>query len=1155
MLFGCIYLSAVAPLLRGQASFTAILRGTVQDQTGASVPQAAVTIVNDGTGVSAQVKADSEGRYVFNNLQPASYSIVVEATGFKKLTQKGLVLRVSQQSVLDLKLEIGETSSSIDVTADAVLLNSANSELGQEVTSRYITEVPLFNRDITKLAYLAPGVTESQGYATDQTHENFSSNGQRNSSAEMRLDGAILSTPEAGEGAMFWAHYQPSIEIVDEFKVQTNGFSAQYGSNGGTVINIISKSGTNEIHGSGYWFGQRSAMNANTFFANRDGQEKPDYSRDQFGGSVGGPVIKNKLFYFFNYDQTRFSSPYTLTTTVPTAAQKTGDFSSTYNSDGTLQKIFDPNTARTVTLADGSTDVVRQPYAGNKIPTSQIDPIAAKLMALYPNPTSAGAQFTGNNNFTKNYLLGQPAHQYNLKLDYSLDDKNRISGRFSKGYLRRQSPEDFVGNIGSGDEKNDYYNSVLQYTLMISPTMVWTSRVSVDRHYQSRFPQKDVDPSGYGFPDILKTANASVTFPEIDVQNYQALGLGGYTKTIEAQTQTNFDSSFTKVFGAHNLAFGGEARILLTNFFQPAHPGGQFGFSRTETMQSVFNPDTNQGNGLASLLTGWGNNGSLSVHPSTAEKSRETSFFVQDDWKVNHRLTVNLGLRYEFSTPYNDRFNRLQLADFTSSTGVSIAGLGTLRGVTQFLNGGTRHSGSDWNNIAPRLGLAYQLDSKTVIRAGAGVYYGVNYATSYQDLGPAFIKNLPFRPSQDNYLSRYSTLANPFPSGATSAQGTAYGNLNMWGFSSGSNQSDTFRNSEIYQWSFSVQRELPGSQVIEAAYSANHSSHLPVAGTRNRNYVSSALRQQYGSDGLYQYVNNPFYPMFVGSNAKFNEPDSVYAQPTTQLINLLRPYPQYPGSFEGYAEFVANSNYNSFQLKYEKRYSKGLNLVGSYTLAKQTDDSSATSNGWLGNSAGVQDLNNLRAEQSVGATDTRHRVVLGGSYELPFGRGKWLGSSVSPLVNGFIGGWQINGYLTLQSGLPLNVYMSAARLADGNQRPNVSGDPRSQYSIKDVVNGNGALNFFNVNAFSDPGDQVAGNAPRFNTALRGDGIHSVDFSAFKNLAFRERFKVQLRAEFFNFFNTPRFGDPNTSYGDPNFGTITNQVNSPRQAQMGARLTF
>ena len=922
----CCFLSFVAFLTlasqsaRAQASFMAQLRGTVLDSSGAVVPAAHLEIANEATGVVSKGTSDGSGRYVFNDLQPASYTISVEAPGFKRFVQSQVVLRVSQQSVLDFSLEVGATSTTVEVSTKAELLNSANGELGQAISGRYISEIPLFNRQIEKLAFLAPGVTESQGFQTDQTNENFSSNGQRNSSTEIRLDGSILSVPEAGEGAMFWSHYQPSVEIVEEFKLQTNGFSAQYGSNGGSVLNIITKSGTNELHGSGYYFGQWTALNANGFFANESGQSIPEYHRHQFGGTVGGPIVKNKFFYFFNYDRTIYNAPYTLTTTVPTALQKQGDFSQTFNPDGTLQQIFDPFSAMPGTNQAGQPDVVRTAYAGNKIPTYEFNPIGAKILALYPSPTSPGDPVTGANNFFKNYLLGQPAHQYNLKLDYTLNDKNRLSGRFSKGYLQRESPQDFEGAIGQGDEHNDYYNGVLEYTLTPTPTLVWQSRVSVDRHHQTRFPDNNVSPTTVGFPSILETANGSDVFPQIGVQNFQSLGLSGYTQTIEAQTEWVGDSSVSKVVGPHNLQFGGEARVLLSNFFQPPNPSGEFSFGQSSTMQYSLTPNVEQGNGIASLLTGWASGGDLSVHPSVAELSRETSFFVQDDWAVNKRLTLNLGLRYEFSTPYEDRFNRLQIANFTADSGVNVPGIGEIYGVDQFVTSSNRHSNSDYNNIGPRLGIAFQLTPKTVLRGGAGLYYGVNYATSYQDLGPAFRGDLPYEATFDNGLTQFSTLQNPFPFGNIGPQGRQYGKLADWGFSSNSNQSNTLRNAEIYQFSFSVQHQLPWQQVVEVAYSANRSTHLPDAYVRNRNYISASIREQYGSTGLGAVVANPFYPLFVGPNAIFDQPDSVYAQPTTQQINLLRPYPQFPGAFEGYAQFVVNSWYNALQLKYEKRY-------------------------------------------------------------------------------------------------------------------------------------------------------------------------------------------------------------------------------------------
>ena len=1138
----------------GQSTFKAQLRGTVVDQSEAVVAHAVVTVTNEATKVSDSTESDGEGRYIFPALSPASYEVTAEAKGFKITQETGVVLRVGQQSVLDLKLEVGEISTKVEVSTEPLLLNSASADLGQEVTSRYVTEVPLLDRDLSKLVYLAPGVTESQGYAADQTHENFVSNGQRNSSAEFRLDGGSLSTPEAGEGGMFWSHFTPSIEIIQEFKVQTNGFSAEYGSNGGTVINAVTKSGSDNFHGSGYWFGRRSATDANDFFLNAAGKPKPDFGRDQYGGTIGGPILKQKLFFFFNYDRTRNDSPFSVNTTVPTDLQRQGDFSQTYVIDPAsgklvLDTIYNPFD----TYKDSSGNVKRRPFAGNSIPTSLQDPIALKLLALYPKPTSAGDPGTGAHNFVASYIFAQPTHQYNAKIDYVISPTSTLTGRYSKGYLRRTAPQAFLGDLGQGDETNDYHNFVMQYDHSFNSTTTLTLRGAADRHYQLRGAPGQVDPTTLGFPPILVTANGSVTFPRIDVADVESLGLSGWTKTIEAQTNFLWDAAVTKIVGPHSLKFGAEQRVLLSNFFQPAFPGGQFGFDRGATRQDPFGNDPTQGSGIASLLIDFGSGGGLSIHPSVTQKSKEFAGFAKDDWQVSRKLTLNLGLRYEVSTPYTDRHNRVQIADFTADSGINVPGIGPIEGGARFATNSHRHVASDWNNIAPRLGLAYRIGNKTVVRAAGGVYYGVNYATSYQDLGPAYRKFLNWRPSLDGGITRNASLNNPFPTGAITAQGQKYGILNMWGFQSDSNQSETFRNAEIYQWSFSVQRELPGSSVVEMAYSANRSTHLPFGGTKNRDFISAANRAAYGSAGLAKLVPNPFQPLFVGPTAIFSEPDSIYNNATIPQINLLRPYPQFDGDFEGFALFSASATYHAMQVKYEKRFTRGLNLVANYTLATEHDSSSFGSNGWLGNATNIQDLGNLAQEWSVGASDVRHRMVLGGSYELPFGPGKRFGANLNPIVNGFIGGWQLNGYLTLQTGLPLNVNMASGRLADGNQRPNVNANPRSSLSVHDIAAGRG--NYFNLSAFSDPGDQINGNAPRFDTRLRGDGIRRIDLSVFKNLLFGERHNLQLRVESFNLTNTPRFCDPNTGFGDPNFGTISGQCNSPRQVQFGARFLF
>ena len=1152
----------------GQATFTAQLRGTVQDVSKATVPRATVTLTNEATQVSEKTTTDEQGRYIFNNVRPAEYTVKVEAAGFKAAVQSKVVLRVDQQADLDFTLEVGEITSTVEVTATAPLLNSVSAALGQEVTNRYVTEVPLFDRNIVNLAFLAPGITEVGGglfgNTADITGVNYVSNGQRNSTTEVRVDGALATAPETGEGGTFTVAYKPSIEIVQEFKVQNNSFSAEYGNNGGTVINMVTKSGTNEFHGSGYWFGRRPQLDANNFFANKDGVPKSDFKRDQYGGSIGGPIIKQKTFFFFDYDRVRFEAPNTLTTTLPTDLERRGDFSETLNADGSLRQIFNPFD----TYKDADGNWKRRPFPGNVIPSSVLSPLALNLMSLFPAPTSSGDPNTHFNNFTKNATSSNPFWQFDIKIDHNFSEKSRIFGRYSRN-AGKSTPALFFGNAAdSGALQNSrVHDAVLEHTWTLNPTTVWTNRAALDREYNVRSSTR-TDITQFGFPAVLsEVSGVGGVFPRIDIENYSSLGVFGWTDTIANRTQVMYASSLSKVVGPHNLKFGGEQRIFFANFWQPGFPGGFFQYNSAPTTESVFDASPNQGNGIASMLLDFGDPyswGGINIQPGTATKSKETAFFIQDDWRVTQRLTLNLGLRYEWSSPFTERFDREAIGDPLFDTSIDVPGLGRIHGANRLVDSKNRTGNVDRNNFAPRLGLAYRLGPKTVIRGGAGIYYGLSAATNSWLTGPSFRKYAGWHPSLDGGITRFATLENPFPNGGFLPQDSKYGNLNMWGFGSDSMLSDNLRNAEIYQWNVGVQHELTSTLLFELAYSASRSTHLPF-NNQNVNFVSKADREKWGSSGLGALVDNPFQPFFKGPNAIFNEPDSIYNNDQIPRINLLHPFPQFDGGFqEGRVRFNANARYNSLQLRFEKRLSQGLNFVGSYTFSHLTDDASSGFNTWLGNDAAIQDRTNLKGEHSVGGSDTPHRIVFGWSYELPIGRGRALGRDVNKVANAILGGWQVNGFVTYQSGNPIPL-SSYNPLADGSQRPNLNGNPRSSYSIHNVVDNRG--NFFNFDpahlecsdpaagAICAPPPQQPGNAPRFNSDLRGDSIRRLDFSIFKNFTFRENMKLQLRGEFFNFTNTPRFGFPNSSFGDPGFGTINSQINSPRQAQMGVRFLF
>jgi hypothetical protein len=585
----------------------------------------------------------------------------------------------------------------------------------------------------------------------------------------------------------------------------------------------------------------------------------------------------------------------------------------------------------------------------------------------------------------------------------------------------------------------------------------------------------------------------------------------------------------------------------------------------------------------------------INIYPAVATKSKETGFYFQDDWKVNSKLTLNLGLRYEWSTPYTERFNRMEFSDFTGSSGMSIdlssggltPGLGTvaLNGTTLFPTSSMRHVPVDRNNFGPRLGFAYALDQNTVVRGGAGIYYGMSVATNFQYPGTAFRKSATMFFTLDNFNTRSASLADPFPGGLTGPQGKQYGALAEWGYGNGNDLGTTEdQNADIYQWNLGIQRLLPSQITIGIDYSANRSIHLPWGGyssTRNRDFISSSLlaevsAQQHAADSncdtdgcvsnyLANTVANPFCAMFSGTGcptsgtAIFNEPDSRYGQATIPLGNLLRPFPQFDGDFEGLPVLEASSWYNSMQVRFQKRTTHHVSFEGSYTWSKLTDTSSVGANAFVGtlNNGNPQQLDNLKAEHGISANDTPQRLAAAIIVELPFGRDNWIGGNMNRVADGVVGGWNISALITEQSGQPLWIPMSNPRLMDGNQRPNVlCGGGMGISSNQAAIN---QTPIINVNCFADPGDQNPGNAPRYFPGLRTDGIHNVDMSLYKEFTPKESMKVQLRADVFNGANHPRFAPPNTAWdpGDQTFGIISSTAvgYSPRKLQFGVRFEF
>ena len=1255
-----------ATFAAAQGSYRAQLRGVVSDASGAVVHDATVTITDAGTNIASVSRTDNKGEYFFTGLRPSTYTVKAELKGFRTSERTGVVLAVDQEASLNFTLTPASVSEKIEVTTTAPVMDTDNATLGTDITHEYINEIPLMGRDYFGLTFLAAGVTEVAGSGTGDNYPsgtNFTSNGQRNATAEIRLDGALISAPEQGEGGNTNVYYEPLVDSVQEFKVQNNSFSAEFGNNGGTVVNMVLKSGTNAFHGTGWYFLQRPQMDARDFFnpkyllGSTTPNPKPDSKRDQGGFSLGGPIRKNKTFFFVDFEKVRNLSATSGVATVPTAQERLGNFS------GLTNIIYDPKQPLIpCTPPTNPPSMCRPPVAnGGIIPVGEQDPIGMAVLNSYPQPTNSN-EF-GNYNYTT--LANGPDYQFDIKLDHQINDRNRVSGRYSRGWSNYTTPltlGDGFDNDGIASGVTLAQNGSFEYAWTVNPRIIWTSHAAIDRVHELSLP---------GIPTItsFNAKQAAANLPQLPLVFEQANGIDEmptfnmqgnlpwnnlydqcciYTKF--GHTLVSYSSQLVISRGSHLIKIGGEQRIFYNNFWQPNNPTGNLTFTDEVTSPSPNNDydgfGNTSGNPLASLAFGYGDNinasSQLLVTPSVANRSLETGFYIQDDWKVNSKLTVNLGLRYEWSSPYTSRNNQLEFSNFTADTGVginfaslpatappgtlsaqgfmqSIPGLNLpttqeLYGTTQFATSSMRTVPTYRKDIGPRLGFAYAFDPKTVVRAGVGVYFGMSPATNFQYPGSAFRKTANLFFTNDDFATQSATLEIPFPSGFTGPQGKQYGQLANWGYQNPNDLGNTAaRDADIYQWNLGIQRELPSEIVIGVDYVAGRSTHLPWSGTNNRDYIpssllgqiSQAVRTNYESmpgNGpgtcdlsncvttfLQTLVGNPFYSMFntpctsTPSNPCFNEVNSNYGQPTLPLSTLINTYPQFAGDFEGLMLESASSWYNALQIRFQKRTTHHVSFEGSYTISKETDDSSAGRNNWIGAgllAVGLQQMDKLSAEHSIGASDAPQRLAGAVVVDLPIGRNQWIGGQMNRAVDAVVGGWSIATLITQQSGQPMAIGLNNPLLANGSQRPNFTcSQLKSGTSMHDVAlnwqtnnaaisNGNPPVaTFFNANCFADPGDNIPGNAPRYYPGLRIDGIHNADLNFYKSFVPKEGMRLEVRAEIFNLTNHPRFGQPNSAVGsgpagsststNPFFGTISSDGGRavPRFFQFGVRFEF
>ncbi len=1129
-------------------SYTGSIRGTVTDPTKAAVPNAKVTVTDLDRNVEYPTTADSSGRYIFPTLPAARYGLAVEAAGFRKATPPEFRLEVQQQATIDVELSVGDVATTVEVTASTPLLNTTSASLGQVVESRVFMSAPNLGRSPLSMVSVAPGITGATGGVA------FISNGVRNNASEVLMDGAALTGIEQN-GGITDVKYQPTVDVIEEFKVQTNFFSAEYGNTGGTIINIVSKSGTNDLHGVGYYFRRDAALNANDWFSNKNGRTLPDSKRDNYGFTAGGPVYlpklyngRNRTFFFADFDRFKQLAATTLLGSVPTAQQLGGDFSDTRLANGTLVPIYNPYD----TSVDSTGTTLRRPFQANAIPLSQQDPIARKFLPYFPAPTSSGDAFTRNNNWFSQGANGSTDNKIDAKIDHNISDKQRFTARYGVDWTT-SDPANLYNNLAfsanPGISRSQQF--IVDYTRTHSPTTIFNARAGVTRVKSIRDPlSTGFDQTSLGLPKAIQTAGV-LAFPQFNTTQYRTLGASGFAVIHRFEDVYQASGAVTKIIGGHTLKTGAEYRKLHENYFQPNLPQGGFTFNRNATALNPLVSSSTQGDGLASGLLGWGSGGSVTIDYPTAQSSGYFGTFINDDWRVTRRLTVNLGLRYDFDIPRTDRFDRLNWFDITAPSPIADqvkAVFPNLKGVMKFVdNGGTPFNG-DWNNIQPRFGFAFALNNKTSIRSAYGVFYTTSRHTIKGEVGSAFgLVDSSVQWSRDGNLTQYATLANPWPAGLTFPPGR--NPLAFLGLGAGANfaQDD---NPQYQQWNFSIQREVPGNGVVEVNYVGTKGTHL-YFGTGDILSNLNTLDPIYwglGRTALNAQVPNPFLGVITN-------PVSALSLPTVQLNRLFRPFPQYSGTIGGYRATPnrGNSFYHALQIKYERRFSRGLSVIAHYTISKMISDSDVSGSDvdFIAGQSSIQDLKNLRNERSLSVFDIPQKAVVSFDYLLPVGRGRAVGKTMNRVLDGVIGGWELSSIITAQSGTPVVITQAASNLWQGNQRPNWVGDPSVAGSVSGKLN-----NYFNPAAFQTVGTDILGSAPRTQPYYRNPGLLNEDAVLSKNFNVTEHKYVQLRLEAYNVTNSPQWGKPNVSFSSTSFGQITSVVtNSARQLQIGLKFYY
>ena len=1116
------------------------IAGTIADAQGAALPGVTVSLRNEGTNAQLNTVTNSDGAYLLPFVPIGRYALTATLTGFSTTKREGIDVRVGDRLRLDLALQIGALTEEVTVSSEVPLLDTGSANRGQVINREQVADLPLLGRNPFMLAQLSPGVQYTPTTASRSNRpfdnggmDNFQISGGRAFTNEFLLDGVPNTGTETTQPNNL--SFVPSPDATAEFKVQTSIYDAQYGRTGGGVVNVVLKSGTNQFHGALYEYYRDEKLNANTFDANRGGVAKPGLYWNQPGLTLDGPVKipglydgTDKTFFMYNWEQIRSEVPFPQVYTVPSALERAGDFSQSRTADGRPITVYDPLTTR---LENGQ--YVRDPFPGNVIPAGRIDPVALALLQRVPLPNAAG--------LTSNLLVPDNARadrydQHVFKVDQVVSSNHRFFVRFARN--KRTEVNDYAA---FPPEASPWYQHgrmnvgvAVEATSVFGPSLVLSSRAGFIRHdFYIATHGDDFDPGTLGFPSSFTSQLARQTFPQIQWDGYTTFGstFGGNNGSIFTVSDTwSWSEVLSKTTGNHSFKFGGELRALVNNQQNPTSSTGRFTFNRAFTQRNPLAAAADSGSSVASLLLGYPADSSSTANPSVSPifpqlhyRGSYVGLFVQDDWRVNQRLTVNAGLRWDYESPVVEELNQQNVGfDTTSTSPFQAPGL-SVRGGLLFASDGQRQPfRKDLNNIQPRLGATFRVDDKTVLRGGYALAYLPTFDHGYNN---GFSVTTTLVASTDGGITPVGRLSNPYPGGLDQPVGSSQGLGTLVG------RGFTFADPErtipyVHQFSAGVQRELPGRLAVELSYVGSRTRGLPVA--KGINEISA--EQLASGNVMLQQVANPFQGLLPGT--PFNGA-------TVPRQQLARPFPQFAGITQDRRPLGVN-DYDSLQFSLNKRLSRGLQFLVSYTYSRTEEEVTYLN--------AQDDWGQLT--RVVTAADTPHRMLISSTYELPFFRNRpgVLGSA--------LGGWQVNGIVTFQSGLPVGTTAGAILVGD----PTLDNPTLARWFNTCTQAISGARQ--NCASADEPiAWQVQPAFTLRTLTTRLEDIRTsrpglIDFSLFKTFALPSRMRLQVRLESFNLFNTPWFGAPNTNVTNAAFGTVApTQVNDPRNVQIGVRFMF